>query len=341
MFWFTFGHIDQVDDARIDLSTDWKPVPRAILTQNIIRILGVVLTVVGLAFTTYIIVESGVAQRPGWGLRSYLVLSLGCSSYAVLSALLIVVWVCVLDTFAPDALNAREAFEIYAASQIMKYLPSNVLHFVGRHVVLRRRGVSHLALICTVFGESGILVVGAMLAVLLLDPGMLLDVYKRYMELNGLAVGLVLTTMLATLAAGVLWVAGTRYRALVAASLDWRIVGRALVALGSAGAFFTSTTLLTATICGVLLDAPDFGPSRVAAALAAAWVVGFVIPGASAGIGVRESAVILLLMPTTGPGNAAAIATIYRLITAGGDVLLAGFGVLARHLSAARTPGEN
>jgi uncharacterized membrane protein YbhN (UPF0104 family) len=96
---------------------------------------------------------------------------------------------------------------------------------------------------------------------------------------------------------------------------------------------------LAATICGRLLGDPDgFTAFGVAAALAAGWVVGFVVPGASAGIGVREGAVVLLLIPAVGAGNAAAIATLYRLITAGGDVLLAGFGVLARRIGAAQTP---
>ena len=60
----------------------------------------------------------------------------------------------------------------------------------------------------------------------------------------------------------------------------------------------------------LLLGEPaGFSTSAVAAALAGAWVVGFIIPGASAGIAVRETAVILLLSPAVGAADAAAIAT--------------------------------
>jgi uncharacterized membrane protein YbhN (UPF0104 family) len=89
----------------------------------------------------------------------------------------------------------------------------------------------------------------------------------------------------------------------------------------------------------VLDDPADFDTAAVAAALAGAWIVGFVIPGASAGIGVREAAVILLLSPAVGAANAAVIATIYRIVTAGGDALLAGSGGLVRRLAAGPAPG--
>ena len=84
-------------------------------------------------------------------------------------------------------------------------------------------------------------------------------------------------------------------------------------------------------MCRLLLDDPaGFDTPAVAAALAGAWVVGFVIPGASAGIGVREAAVILLLSPALGAGDAAVVATVYRLVTAGGDALFAALGELVR-----------
>ena len=94
-------------------------------------------------------------------------------------------------------------------------------------------------------------------------------------------------------------------------------------------------------MCRLLLDDPaGFSTSTVAAMLAGAWAVGFIMPGASAGIGVREAAVILLLSPVVGPANAAVIATIYRIVTAGGDALLAGSGGLVRRFVAGPAPQQ-
>jgi glycosyltransferase 2 family protein len=309
--------------------------------SGLLRIVGILLTILGLSFTAYIVLESDAIGRMSWGIRSCLVLLGGCGAYAIFSVLLVVVWRAILDAFAPGCIGVKDSFVLYAISQIMKYIPSNVLHFVGRHVVLRRRGASHSALIFTVLAESAILIVGAVVTVVLLERSMLTDVYQRYVPTSGVVVGLMLAAALALLVTA-LWMRGRPYRALFAPGLGWRVALRVPVALVSAGAFFISTTLLVATICRLLLDDPaGYRATGVAAALAAAWVVGFVMPGTSAGIGVRESAAILLLMPAVGPGNAAAIATLYRLITAGGDALLAGLGILVRRLSAGQTLGGN
>jgi hypothetical protein len=45
-----------------------------------------------------------------------------------------------------------------------------------------------------------------------------------------------------------------------------------------------------------------------------------------------------LLSPAVGAGNAAVIATIYRIVTAGGDALLAGLGELVRRFGAGPAP---
>jgi hypothetical protein len=46
--------------------------------------------------------------------------------------------------------------------------------------------------------------------------------------------------------------------------------------------------------------------------------------------GLRAAAVILLLSPALGAGDAALVATIYRWVTAGGDALFAAPGELVR-----------
>jgi uncharacterized membrane protein YbhN (UPF0104 family) len=65
-------------------------------------------------------------------------------------------------------------------------------------------------------------------------------------------------------------------------------------------------------------------------AYAIAWVAGFVTPGASGGIGVREAVLVALLSPFTSPANALVLAIILRLITIIVDLLLFGLTYLVR-----------
>lgn len=50
-----------------------------------------------------------------------------------------------------------------------------------------------------------------------------------------------------------------------------------------------------------------------------AWVLGFIIPGAPGGIGVRETALTLLLTPVTGRDMIVVLSVLHRLVTVAGD----------------------
>jgi glycosyltransferase 2 family protein len=303
---------------------------RAMPRGRLLQAVGVGLTLLGVVFTGRVMLENAALSQLSWDARLWASVAVACAAYALLSVLLVLVWATILKTFAPGCIGAREAFALYATTQIMKYVPSNIVHYVGRHVALRRRGVAHLALVSTVFAEAAVLACGACLAIAALEADVLMAVYRRYVGTAGSAI--VITVGLACcVGATLLWRRAASARGSVAAVGASRFLARLMAALTAATLFFAATTLLVSIACRLLLDDPaGFDIAAVAATLAGAWVVGFVIPGASAGIGVREAAVILLLSPALGAGNAAVVATIYRLVTAGGDTLFAALGELVR-----------
>jgi glycosyltransferase 2 family protein len=238
----------------------------------------------------------------------------------------------------PTLVEPRDAYALYATTQIMKYIPSNVINFVGRHVALRRRGVSHLALVSTLFGEAAILVCGACLTVLAFKADVLFAVYGRYVRLEQAPI-IGALALAFCLCASLTWLHVPGLRRRISIRVHRRLLSRLMLALTAAAVFFASTTLLIAETCRVLLDDPaGVSTSAVAATLAGAWVVGFIISGASAGIGVREAVVILMLSPAVGAANAAVVATIHRIVTAGGDALLARSGGLVRRYRGAWVP---
>ena len=64
--------------------------------------------------------------------------------------------------------------------------------------------------------------------------------------------------------------------------------------------------------------------------LSLAWMVGYVTPGAPAGIGLREAVLALGLSPALGESEALVLALLYRLITTVTDGVLAALGFLSR-----------
>jgi uncharacterized membrane protein YbhN (UPF0104 family) len=63
------------------------------------------------------------------------------------------------------------------------------------------------------------------------------------------------------------------------------------------------------------------GPGSAIATMAMAWWAGFVAPGSSAGVGVREAVLVLALEPQLGADGALLAALALRLVTTLGDLL--------------------
>jgi uncharacterized membrane protein YbhN (UPF0104 family) len=89
--------------------------------------------------------------------------------------------------------------------------------------------------------------------------------------------------------------------------------------------------LLAGAAVRVLDSSPDVLPfSAWCGWLSLAWIVGYVTPGAPAGIGLREAVLVLGLSPALGESEALALALLYRLVTTIADGALAAFGFLDR-----------
>ena len=64
-----------------------------------------------------------------------------------------------------------------------------------------------------------------------------------------------------------------------------------------------------------------------------AWVVGFVTPGAPAGLGVRDAIIVTGLTAVYGAGIAVGLTVLLRFVTISGDGLAFASGVLARRIT--------
>lgn len=79
------------------------------------------------------------------------------------------------------------------------------------------------------------------------------------------------------------------------------------------------------------------GIAEVAGAVALSWLAGFILPGASAGLGVREATLFLLLSGSMGDATSLALAVLLRVATTLGDGV---FFLAALALRDRKTPTE-
>jgi len=75
------------------------------------------------------------------------------------------------------------------------------------------------------------------------------------------------------------------------------------------------------------------GVWRVPAGVAVAWIAGYVIPGAPAGLGVREAVLTAFLSPHIEIGIVISAALLWRVVSLATDALLAVIGFSLRQSS--------
>lgn len=234
---------------------------------------------------------------------------------------LVVVWWLSTRIAGAHELRLVTAAGPQLASQLGKYLPGNVAHFAARHFMMRRNNIGHAELVAAGIIEATVLV----LAASLIGLGVLRPIATILLEaqvpegLETLAVSL-----LAVLTIGAWFMARKRgwINATVSPSravLEW------FTAIAVALVFF-----LGMAACFLLVsEALAWSAFRqVAPWVAASWLLGFIVPGAPGGIGIREFVLVFGLTPLVGEPSALLAAGLFRLVTVGGDGLMALVGAV-------------
>ena len=304
--------------------------PQQGTTSKIARLIGLVLTAASLG---YIVYKLSVTDWSGLHHlevgRLVLASAAGAIAYCGLGLLLGVAWWILLARISGQNVNARSVIGIYAVTQLYKYLPTNVLHFVGRHAALRHVGLSHAALVATAFVEAVSLSMAAVAVSLFFAARVLIEVGAQHIDGESMLLWLLLgmTLLIALGAAGYVFrqkqfdLAPSRLKAIACGFLLANLMHIT---------FFLGSGLILLRLAYVVTDVSAGEHALLIAVAAISWLLGFIVPGAAAGIGVREAVIILVLSQSLGSAAAIALAGLYRIATLGGDVLLAGVGSLIR-----------
>lgn len=253
-------------------------------------------------------------------------LRLGVAAIAAgLSTILLVAgWQLALRATSEKQLSARDAFSIFGRSNILKYLPTNVLHFAGRYALLLDRGFANRAIIASTAAEHALLIAAALLLAIVFGAPTLIE------SLAGLAGDRSRLVVLATgavvmlvAAAGAVFVVGGRERSTVASAglLAPAVIVYLLYFLSLGG-----IAAMIAWAAHGALGLADY--LSLTGIVSAAFIVGLVTPGAPAGFGVREAVIVLGLNGAEFAGSAMVIALGLRIATLGGDMLLGLAGLL-------------
>lgn len=247
-------------------------------------------------------------------------------------------WCFWLEFFARKRCDRKEALHVYAKANIGKYLPGNVMHYAGRNLFAGKLELSQKQIAAASLCEVMSLVLAAFLMGTLLAFSKmrqaLAAVKYQIRDLSGnvqpdrflgmavffcIAAG---TVLLVTVAA-VMTV--RRGRAGKGSVFEKRYsVRRFLKTFLASFVIYAAVLAILGMILVFLYWYWTGRPSAdqalaMTAAYIIAWVLGFVVPGAPGGIGVREMALTLLLSPVMGTDTVAVLSVLHRMITVAGD----------------------
>ena len=301
---------------------------------RLLHLFGTVLALAALAwFVSQLLHHAN--SFPRFGATEIGVIGFSALAYTVPAVISGFLWSHLMHVTGEPQAHALQAICINSLSQAGKYVPGNVAHYIGRIVLAKQAGWSTTHTLFTIFIETlWAIAIGAILAILAV-----LQITEQ--QLTGLAY-VPSWQILAGIACGAIMAPIIGHK-LFHIAADWwarkeNVSIRSLRTpplrsfCGVTAAYLFNylvmgwvLTLIATEVFGVNADSVFL----FAGIYAAAWITGFITPGAPAGIGIREVIIVAALTPLYDENIALGIAAVLRVVTLAGDglVFLIGLGL--------------
>jgi uncharacterized membrane protein YbhN (UPF0104 family) len=241
-------------------------------------------------------------------------------------------WASYFEFFAKVRVPFPDAFVVYARSNVLKYLPGNVVQYIGRNVLAQRFG-DQVSLGLSSVWEIGGSFLGGAAVLFLFARGELFTLlnagFSRVQAPGPVTLAALILLLVLIVFAFVL----RPFRRLrnptrsVATHVKHMASPEFLFLLVFNSAIYGALLCFEGFVLVVLIQEikhfslTDRGQVEVVAFSILSWLAGFVVPGSPGGLGVREVILYGLLSPICGAPTAVLAAAIWRLITMTGDVL--------------------
>jgi len=219
--------------------------------------------------------------------------------YGAVNLFLAVAW-CKLLLYFGVQLSSLQGIRLFGLSQLAKYVPGNIFHLAGRQALGMAAGLPAKVLAKSALWEIGGLVVSGAL----FSPMIIPLVFER------IPVWLSLTVFTAALLCT--WFV---VRRLFAAAVSNALLYQCSFLAISGVIFIVLLGLVSPQSCSVALV------PALCSAYVISWLVGFVTPGAPAGVGVRELVLLFLLKGLVSEADLLLAVVLGRAITVLGDLI--------------------
>lgn len=293
------------------------------------RLLSWVGLVISLSCIAFFVVSTAphwqAISTSDWSAKTWAVIGLAFCFYVATYASATLAWQISLRIAGKSVEYAKLAPALLL-SQFAKYLPGNVGHHVGRVILAQRMGLSVESIVISMVIDTMILLVAA-IACSVPAFAMMLSLLQKHGAGQGGRISLVALALVVIALVILMLVPTTRREVGRHGRLVAQLSHRGKLPLFVQGSvvhcfafLFGATTLYL--LCSALNESFSATWLSVLGVYTVAWLLGFIMPGAPAGIGIREVALLVGLSPLYGEQQAMAAAATLRLVTTSGDALV-------------------
>ncbi|MFC1578421.1 lysylphosphatidylglycerol synthase domain-containing protein [Thermodesulfobacteriota bacterium] len=274
-------------------------------------------------------------------------LSIQAIGYIVLSAATYIIsaiitgtsWGLLLRGVGETRLSLNRVVSISCLAQIGKYLPGNVAHHIGRVVLAQKHNLSIYTTSFTIFIETVWVIAIAALLALVAIWAVGSSVFNEIPNLPHWWVLTVLisSAMLAPLVGHKLFDRAARWWAIRKGKKFQPVRLPSLRVFWLVGILYAANFMILGLVLQIIasyiFSAQSGNILLLSGIFAVAWIVGFITPGAPAGLGVREVVLVAALTPVYGNEPAIGIAAVLRVVTVLGDGLSFLLGICLDRIS--------
>lgn len=290
--------------------------------RSFVRIGGWLLSITAVFFFARLVFAQGLAlpEHSPWQLGGIIVA--GAFMYSLMVMLLALIWAYLAIPQKTVHLQRRLLCSTYLKSQFAKYIPGNVFQYAARHALGRQLGVEHGWLASAALLEAFLLMCAACMIVIAWGQDIAGSLVPSLPTVSPLWALLVFPLVVAIA------------RLPRPRILKWFPNYHSGVLLCALGAYLIFFTAFGALFHFTLTWSVDFPPGflRALTCSSLAWLVGFAVPGAPAGAGMREAALALATGSFSPSAEVLTAILLFRAVTLIGDFLafLAGLAISVR-----------
>jgi len=219
----------------------------------------------------------------------------------------------------------KEAVSVYTKSNILKYLPGNVFQYVGRNDLANRMGIRHTDVAFATALEIIMMVFSALLLSVVFLQGAVMEIFITYRDTFIMLVMIAFAVIILGTIVAILRFKD-KFRAFLTRFFNIFKKKNILSLIGCVLYYVISTFILSLSYMIVLVFILKQDISTdifvyICGAYILSWLIGFITPGAPAGIGIKEAVMMAITGEVLNQEAIVLSLVVLRVLTIFGDVM--------------------